>query len=75
MTDGAFGIGFVLVVIGGSMEGGYSLLLKLTPKWQWENTWGAGSLMALLLVPWPLAIVTVPDLFSSLRVRCLTKAV
>ena len=33
-----------------------------TSKWEWENTWGTGSLMALLLVPWPLALLTIPGL-------------
>jgi len=64
MPQTTLGIGLVLIVLAGIMEGGYSILLKYTPKWQWENTWGAGSLMALLLVPWPLAIVTVPGLFE-----------
>lgn len=54
--------GFALVLLGGIMEGSYSFPLKVNTKWNWENTWGAGSLMALLLVPWPLAFWTVPGL-------------
>ncbi len=46
------------------MEGSFSLPLKFTPKWEWENIWGAGSLMALLLIPWPLAFLTVPNLLN-----------
>lgn len=49
------------------MEGAYPLPLKLTPKWRWENIWGAGSLMALLLVPWPLAALTVPGIVECYR--------
>ncbi|MBN2024861.1 MAG: hypothetical protein JW809_18930 [Pirellulales bacterium] len=56
------GLGIVLVVVGGVMEGLFSLPVTRTPRWQWENTWGAGSLMALLLVPWPVALLTVPEL-------------
>ena len=55
-------LGFVLIILGGVMEGSYSFPLKTNPKWTWENTWGAGSLMALVLVPWPLAFWTVPGL-------------
>ena len=51
------------------MEGAYPLPLKFARKWKWENTWGAGSLMALLLVPWPLAVLTVPHLG-----RCYSEA-
>jgi L-rhamnose-H+ transport protein len=67
MTKNALGVGLVLIILGGVMEGGYSLLLKYTPKWKWENTWGAGSLAALVLVPWPLAILTVPGWWSVYR--------
>lgn len=55
-------LGLLLIIVGGVMEGIFSLPLKFTPKWRWENIWGAGSLAALLLVPWPLAILTIPSL-------------
>ncbi len=57
-----FGLGVVLVIVGGAMEGLFSLPVTRTPKWQWENIWGAGSLVALVLVPWPVAFLTVPNL-------------
>ena len=59
--------GFTLIILGGVMEGSFSLPLKYTPKWKWENIWGAGSLMALLLVPWPLAAATIPNLGDVYR--------
>ena len=62
--DFALGIGFLLAIAGGAMEGLFSLPLTRTPRWQWENIWGLGLLIALLLVPWPLAFLTVPHLFD-----------
>ena len=59
--------GILLILLGGIMEGAFALPLKLTPKWKWENIWGAGSLMALLLVPWPVAALTVPNLAEVYR--------
>lgn len=59
--------GILLILLGGIMEGGFALPLKLTPKWKWENIWGAGSLMALLLIPWPVAVLTVPELVEVYR--------
>jgi L-rhamnose-H+ transport protein len=56
--------GLVLIVLGGVMEGLFALPMRFAPRWSWENFWGAGSLMALLLVPWPLALLTVPHLGS-----------
>ena len=55
-------IGIVLVVCGGALEGLFSLAVTRTPEWRWENIWGMGSLIALLLVPWPVALLTIPDL-------------
>lgn len=57
-----FGLALFFIILGGVMEGSFSLPLKYTPKWAWENTWGSCSLIALIVVPWPLALLTVPNL-------------
>lgn len=57
------------------MEGTYALAMKFTPKWKWEHIWGAGSLAALVLVPWPIAFLTIPHLsevFGSVPASDLT---
>ncbi len=59
-----FTMGIVLVVCGGALEGLFSLGVTRTRNWTWENIWGLGSLIALVLVPWPVALLTVPDLFD-----------
>ena len=56
--------GLLLIALGGVMEGLFALPMRFAPRWSWENFWAAGSLMALLLVPWPLAFLTVPHLGS-----------
>ena len=56
--------GLLLIVLGGLMEGLFALPMRFAPRWSWENFWGAGSLMALVLVPWPLAFLTIPHLGS-----------
>lgn len=64
----------LLIIIGGVMEGLFVLPTKFTPNWSWENMWGAGSLCALVLVPWPLAVLTIPHLgtvYSSVPVSAL----
>ena len=62
MSANLFIVGFLLMLAGGICQGIFSFPLKYTAKWEWENTWGAGSLMALLLIPWPLALFTIPGL-------------
>ena len=54
--------GLLLVVLGGIMEGTFGLGMKFTRKWKWEHIWGAATFAALVLIPWPLALLTVPNL-------------
>ncbi len=54
----------ILIILGGVMEGLFALPMRFAPRWSWENFWGTGSFFALILVPWPLAILTVPALRS-----------
>jgi L-rhamnose-proton symport protein RhaT len=56
--------GLALIVIGGIMEGLFALPMRFAPRWSWETFWGVGSLIALILVPWPLALLTVPSLLT-----------
>lgn len=67
MNTSLFYAGFLLMLLGGIFQGLFSFPLKYTSRWTWENTWGAGSLMALLLLPWPLAFLTVPELGEVYR--------
>ena len=53
-----------LVIIAGALEGLFSLPLTRTPQWRWENVWGLGSLIALVAVPWPMALLSVNDLMG-----------
>lgn len=54
-----FMLGLLLMILAGAYEGLFSLGVTRTPKWRWENIWGLGSLIALVLVPWPVAYYTI----------------
>jgi L-rhamnose-H+ transport protein len=56
--------GLLLIMLGGVMEGIFSLPVRITPRWAWENIWGAGSLAALAFIPVPLLLLTIPDPLS-----------
>ena len=58
--------GFLLVIVGGIMMGSFTLPMKFTPEWKWENTWLIYSLSGLLVAPWIFASLTVPHLFEVL---------
>jgi L-rhamnose-H+ transport protein len=62
MNSAAFGI--VLLVLAGLMNGSFTLPMKFTKQWAWENTWLVWSLFALILFPPVLAYATVPGLGS-----------
>ena len=57
-------LGIVLAVAAGLMVGNCMLPLNYLHKWRWENAWIIFTLVALVLVPWTLAFLRVPNLLS-----------
>jgi L-rhamnose-H+ transport protein len=55
-------MGFLLIVVGGAMQGTYFLGLKYVEPWKWENIWSVYAVFSLLLLPVALAAATVPSL-------------
>src|SRR6476469_9562716 len=62
MPDATAGI--ALLVIAGVMNASFTIPMKFTKKWAWENTWGVFSVYALLILPAVVAYWTVPNLGS-----------
>ena len=58
--------GLLLVIVGGIMQGSFTLPMKFSPEWKWENTWLIFSLAGLVVAPWVFASLTVPHLFEAL---------
>ena len=58
------GLGIFLAVAAGLMVGNCMLPLNYLRKWRWENAWIIFTLVALVLVPWALAFLRVPNLLS-----------
>lgn len=56
--------GLLLIVLAGATGATFPLPMRYMQKWAWENTWTVFSVVALVIVPWLLAIVTVPHLGS-----------
>jgi L-rhamnose-H+ transport protein len=55
-------IAIALLILAGVMNGSFTLPMKFTRKWAWENTWLAWSIFALVIFPPVLAVLTVPAL-------------
>jgi L-rhamnose-H+ transport protein len=54
--------GLLLLVIAGVMNASFTLPMKYTRRWAWENTWLAWTLFALLVLPIAITVGTVPHL-------------
>ena len=63
----AVGMGLTFVVLGGLLQGSFTLPMKRMPAWRWENTWLVYSVAAMLVMPWLLVIACVPHTAVILR--------
>ncbi|HEV2289553.1 MAG TPA: L-rhamnose/proton symporter RhaT [Candidatus Acidoferrales bacterium] len=57
-------VGIVLLVVAGIMNGSFTLPMKFTRQWAWENTWFVWTGWALVIFPPAMACLTVPRLHS-----------
>lgn len=58
-------LGFALLFLAGAMNGSFTLPMKFTRKWAWENTWAIWTIFALFVFPPLLAYGTVPRLNNA----------
>lgn len=56
------GTGLVLAVLAGAINGLFALPMKINRRWAWENNWLPFSLLSLVIFPWLIAFLSVPDL-------------
>jgi L-rhamnose-H+ transport protein len=57
--------GALLVVVGGAMNGSFSVPMKLQRNWPFANSWLVYSFVGLLLIPIALAVYSVPHLLAA----------
>lgn len=60
-------VGLILLLIAGTANGSFTLPMKFTKKWAWENTWLIWSIFALLLLPPAVTFYTVPRVMDCFR--------
>lgn len=61
------GFGLLLLIIAGLMNASFTLPMKFTRRWSWENTWLAWTVVALVLLPVAVTWSTVPHLADVYR--------
>jgi len=60
-------LGILLLIVAGVMNANFTVPMKFTTRWAWENTWLAFSIFALLMMPVAMALFTIPNLGSVYR--------
>jgi len=56
--------GVALSILAGVMLGAFAMPMKKVKVWSWEHTWLAFSVFALIIMPFLVALATIPDLFA-----------
>jgi L-rhamnose-H+ transport protein len=59
--------GILLLTLGGIAAGSFYIPFKKVRNWAWESYWLTNGLFAWILMPWLIAIITVPSLVSVLK--------
>lgn len=59
---GELALGVAAVLFGGLLNGSFVAPMKRLRRWQWENSWLVYTLIGLLIIPWIVAPLAVPDL-------------
>jgi len=54
----------VMIVVAGILTGSFALPTKYATKWKWEHTWAMFSVWTLLVIPWLVAFLSVPQLLT-----------
>lgn len=56
-----FWAGLLAVVFGAAMQGSFALPQKFVRGWAWEKTWLFYSLTGMVIIPWLLVSLVIPD--------------
>ena len=60
-------LGMILVVAAGLLNSIYGIPMKKTEKWAFENVWLVYSVVAMGVMSWGTAALTIPNLFQVYR--------
>jgi L-rhamnose-H+ transport protein len=59
------GLGVIIAVLAGAINGLFALPMKLAGKWAWENVWLPFSLLGMAVFPLFAALQSVPELGAA----------
>ena len=59
-------LGVLLHALGGFAAGSFYIPFKKVRNWAWESYWLVGGIFSWIVMPWVIAVATVPELMSLL---------
>ena len=60
------GLGVLLHAVGGFAAGSFYIPFKKVRNWAWESYWLVGGVFSWIIMPWVVALLTVPQLLPLL---------
>src|SRR5437763_680977 len=52
----------MLALAAGILNGSFATPTRFMNRWKWENVWALWAVLAMFVLPWALALITVPHL-------------
>ncbi|MBW7991713.1 MAG: L-rhamnose/proton symporter RhaT [Planctomycetes bacterium] len=60
-------LGIFLHLVGGLAAGSFYIPFKKVRNWAWESYWLVNGFLSWIIMPWLIALLTVPELMAVLR--------
>jgi len=57
-------VGLALVLVGSLLNGSFAVPMKRASAWRWENIWLVYSVVGMILLPWMVALGSIPHLMA-----------
>ena len=76
--SGQISLGIALVIVAGLLNGSFAAPMKRMSQWRWENIWLLFAITGLVIFPWVITFLTVPQIggvYSGASAACLWKVV
>jgi L-rhamnose-H+ transport protein len=54
-------VGIILAIIGGTVNGSFPAPVKYAKVWKWENIWSVWAVFGMVVFPWAVVFVTIPN--------------
>src|SRR5438045_8242757 len=55
----------ILALGAGILNGSFATPTRFMNRWKWENVWALWAVFAMFVLPWSVALVTVPHLVAT----------